>query len=131
MDIEKKKRKIPVQRLSNKARIDRSKNETQIRDQSPGRECPHATFSTGEEVIDTAARRHGRDRSDDATDKAVDEDARDVRSGGDGEAEDAVEERRAEIERPASEPVRARRQQQRTHSLTEQLPEKKKRKIKR
>ena len=74
---------IPVEPCSDIARVDRSENETQIRDQCPGRECPHATFAADEEVSDTAAGSHGRDRGDDARDEPADEDTRDVRSGGD------------------------------------------------
>ena len=78
-----RKNNIPVERGSNIARIDRSENETQIRDQGPGRECPHAAFAAEEKVVDTAASRHGQDRSDDAGDEPADENARDVRSSGD------------------------------------------------
>ena len=79
-----RKKNIPVERGTDIARIDRSKNKTQVRHQGPRRECPHATFAAEEEVVDTAASSHGRDRSNDARDEPADENARDVRSGGDG-----------------------------------------------
>ena len=82
-DFNRRKKNIPIQRGSNIARIDGSENETQIRDQCPGRECPHATFAAEEKIVDTAASSHGRDRSDDAGDEPADENTRDVRSGSD------------------------------------------------
>ena len=61
---------IPVERCSNIARIDRPKNKTQIRDQSPGKERPHATFSL-EQVVDAKRRGRGRNGGDNASDETA------------------------------------------------------------
>ena len=68
---------IPVERGSNIARIDRPENKTQIRDQSPSKVRPHATFSL-EQVFDAKRGSHGRDRRDDASDETAGEDTSNV-----------------------------------------------------
>ena len=68
---------IPTERGSNIARIDWPDNKTQVRDQSPGKERPHATFSL-EEVFDAKKGSHGRDRGDDASDETAGENTCDV-----------------------------------------------------
>ena len=68
---------VPVERDSNIARINGPKNKTQIRRQCPGKEGPHAPFST-EEVFNATTSSDGWDSGDDTSDETADEDASDI-----------------------------------------------------
>ena len=106
------KERLPVERSSNVARINRTEHHPQIRRQCPGKKSPHATLGViVEEVLDTETDDQGRDRGDDASDETAREDARDVGRCGHGEAEDAVEEGGTDVQRSASEPVGIRGEQ--------------------
>lgn len=114
-------KKIPVERDGNIARINGPENETEIRHQCPGKEGPHETFGA-EEIFNAMTGRDGWDGGDKTGDEAANEDAGDVGSRGHWEAEDAVEERGGDVQRPASNFVGIWGQQQRTQRLTEQVP---------
>ena len=93
---------VPVERDGYIASIDRPDNETQIRLQCPGKEGKHATFGA-KELFDACTSDDGRNGGDDTGDETADKDAGDVGRCCHWETEDAVEERRGDIQRPASE----------------------------